>query len=105
MTRPRAVTSPIDTLAAVLADLQTRLQGVELQAHRHNSPQTALVPAGAILETLWTTDPFGYLLLDGRTITGGEFLFPALWAVAPAGYKSGSDLVLPTDVGKMVRAF
>jgi hypothetical protein len=54
---------------------------------------------------LWTTDPFGYLLLDGRTITGGEFLFPALWVVAPAGYKSGSDLVLPTDVGKMVRAF
>lgn len=105
MTRPRAVTSPIDALAAVLSDLQTRLQGVELQQHRHNSPQAALLPAGAIVETLWTTDPFGFLLLDGRTIVNGQTLYPALWAVAPVGWKSGSDLVLPTQVGKMVRAF
>jgi hypothetical protein len=105
MTRPRAVTNQIDALAALLSDLQTRLQAVELQQHRHNSPQTALVPAGAIVETLWTTDPLGFLLLDGRTITGGEFIYPALWAVAPGGWKSGSDLVLPTEAGKMVRAF
>lgn len=105
MSRPRAVTSPIDALAALLADLQTRVTRAELQAHRHNTAQSALLPAGAIVETLWTTDPLGFLLLDGRTITGGDVLYPALWAVAPVGWKSGSDLVLPTDAGKMVRAF
>ena len=105
MTRPRAVTSAIDDLAGVLADLRQRVGAVELQAHRHNSPQTALLPAGAIVETLWLTDPLGFLLLDGRTITGGEFIYPALWAVAPGGWKSGSDIILPTDAGKMVRAF
>jgi hypothetical protein len=105
MSKPRAVATSIDQLAAILADFSARILGVERFAHAHNVAASALVPAGAILETLWTTDPLGYLLLDGRTITGGEFIFPALWAVAPAGYKSGSDLVLPSDAGKMVRAF
>ena len=105
MSRPRSVTNPVDALAAILSDLQQRLSQVELQAHRHNTPQTALVPAGAIMETLWVTDPLGFLLLDGRTIPNGDTEFPALWAVAPAGWKSGTDLVLPTDAGKMVRAF
>jgi len=105
MTKPRAVSTQVDRLASILADFSSRLLGVERVAHSHNVAASALVPAGAILETLWTIDPLGYLLLDGRTITGGEFLFPALWAVAPPSYKSGSDLVLPTDTGKMVRAF
>lgn len=105
MSRPRAVTSPIDDLAGVLADLRQRVGTVELQGHRHNSPQTALLPVGAIVETLWTSDPFGFLLLDGRTIPNGDTEFPALWAIAPSGWKSGTDLVLPTEAGKMVRAF
>jgi hypothetical protein len=105
MSRPRATSSPIDSFGAVIADLNARIRTLELNTHRHNTAQSALVPAGAIMETLWTTDPLGFLLLDGRTIAGGEFSFPALWAVAPGGWKSGSDLVLPTDAGKMVRAF
>ena len=105
MTRPRATTSAIDDLATILADFQQRLVEVALQGHRHNSPQTALLPVGAIVETLWTTDPFGFLLLDGRTIPNGDTEFPALWAIAPGGWKSGTDLVLPTEAGKMVRAF
>lgn len=105
MTKPRANSTPVDRFAAILADLTARLLGVERVAHDHNAAASALLPAGAIVETLWTTDPLGFLLLDGRTIVGGEFLFPALWAVAPVGWKSGSDLVLPTDSGKMVRAF
>jgi hypothetical protein len=105
MSKPRAVTTPIDQLASILSDFAARILGVERFAHAHNAPASALVPPGAILETVWTTDPLGYLLLDGRTITNGEFLFPALWAVAPVGYKSGSDLVLPTEAGKMIRAF
>jgi hypothetical protein len=105
MSKPRAVSTPVDRLAATLADFSARLLGLERVAHSHNVAASALMPAGAIVETLWTTDPLGYLLLDGRTITNGQTLFPALWAVAPIGWKSGSDLVLPTDAGKMVRAF
>jgi hypothetical protein len=104
VTRPRSVTTPIDAFAAVLADFQGRLQQVELQAHRHNTPAAALLPAGSIVETLWTTDPTGFLLLDGRTIPNGATAYPALWAVAVV-WQSGTDLILPTDVGKMVRAF
>lgn len=105
MSRPRTTSSPVDTFGAVIADLNARIRSLELNTHRHNTAQSALVPAGAIMETLWVTDPLGFLLLDGRTITGGEFIYPALWAVAPGSYKSGSDLVLPTEAGKMVRAF
>lgn len=105
MSIPRALSSPVDTLATVLADLSRRLRNVEIPAHRHDVAAAALLPAGAIVETVWTTDPLGFLLLDGRTITGGDLLYPALWAVAPIGWQSGSDLVLPTDAGKMVRAF
>lgn len=105
MSRPRTTSSPVDTFGAVIADLNARIRSLELNTHRHNTAQSALVPAGAIMETLWVTDPLGFLLLDGRTIVNGETLFPALWAVAPGSYKSGSDLVLPTEAGKMVRAF
>lgn len=105
MTRPRASSTPVDRLASILADFGSRLLGLERVAHSHDAQASALLPAGAIVETLWLTDPLGFLLLDGRTIAGGEFIFPALWAVAPPSYKSGSDIVLPTDVGKMVRAF
>lgn len=105
MTKPRAVSTPVDRLAAVLADYSTRLLGLERVAHSHDAQASALMPAGTIVETLWATDPLGFLLLDGRTITNGQTLYPALWAVAPGGWKSGSNLVLPTDAGKMVRAF
>jgi hypothetical protein len=105
MTKPRAVSTPVDRLASILADYAARLLGLERVAHSHDAQASALLPAGAIVETLWTTDPLGFLLLDGRTITGGEFIYPALWAVAPGSYKSGSDLVLPTEADKMVRAF
>jgi hypothetical protein len=105
MSRPRTTSSPVDSFAAVIADLNARIRSLELNSHRHNTAQSALVPAGAIMETLWTTDPLGFLRLDGRTIVNGQTLYPALWAVAPGGWKSGSSLVLPTQAGKMVRAF
>jgi hypothetical protein len=105
MTKPRASSTQVDRFASVLADYSARLLGLERVAHSHDAQASVLLPAGSILETLWTSDPFGFLLLDGRTIVGGEFIYPALWSVAPVGWKSGSDIVLPTDAGKMVRAF
>ena len=104
MIRPRTTPSPIDGLASVLVDSQARLQATELNSHRHDTAATVLLPVGSIVETLWTTDPVGFLLLDGRTIPNGATAYPALWSIATV-WQSGTDLVLPTDAGKMVRAF
>ena len=104
MIRPRTTPSPIDGLASTLVDQQARLQATELNSHRHDTASTVLLPVGSIVETLWTTDPTGFLLLDGRTIANGATAYPALWPVATV-WQSGTSLVLPTDAGKMVRAF
>lgn len=104
MTRPRATTNPIDFLASLISELQARISSTELSAHRHDSGAAYLLPAGSIVETLWVADPPGYLLLDGRTIANGATTYPALWAVATV-WQSGTNLILPTSAGKMVRAF
>jgi microcystin-dependent protein len=56
--------------------------------------QNLLVPAGTIRATVKTTADDGWLLFN-QTVVGAQSAYPALWAVAPAGWKSGSDLVLP----------
>jgi microcystin-dependent protein len=53
-----------------------------------------LVPAGTIRTTLAATADPGWLL-DNQTVVGAQSSYPALWAVAPASWKSGSDLVIP----------
>jgi hypothetical protein len=101
----RAVTDSVQAFAVLLSDFRQRITKVELTAHTHRSPSNFLTPAGVIVEYIGAVVPDGWLFLDGSTIVGGEFLFPALWAVAPVGWKSGSDIVLPTQAGYMVRAF
>ena len=54
-----------------------------------------LVPAGTVVATVSASADAGWLLLDGSTVTGAEASYPALWTVAPASWKSGSNLVLP----------
>ena len=92
-------------MAALLADLARRIRSLEIATHRHDTPRAVLLPVGTIVETLWTTDPMGFLRLDGRTIVNGQTLYPELWAVAPAGWKSGTSLVLPTRANMMVSAY
>jgi microcystin-dependent protein len=53
-----------------------------------------LVPAGTIRTTLAASADPGWLL-DNQTVVGAQSTYPALWAVAPASWKSGSDLVIP----------
>lgn len=62
------------------------------------------VGAGTIAHTIRSTAPTGWLFLDGSTITNGESLYPALWAVIPASMQSGSDIVLPNASGRMLVA-
>jgi len=50
---------------------------------------------GDIKTTVSTVAPIGWLMLDGHTETNAQTLLPDLWAVAPATWKSGANLVLP----------
>jgi hypothetical protein len=68
--------------------------------------QNLLVPAGTITATIKSTADTGYLLLNGSTITGAEALYPALFAVAPTSWRTGTapnrNLVLPNMANKLI---
>ena len=53
-----------------------------------------LAPAGTIRQTINPAADSGWLLFN-QTVTGAQTLYPALWAVAPAAWQSGANLVLP----------
>jgi len=101
MTRPRVTTSPTDALGATLSDSKGRLSNLEALAHRHDQPSSALGPIGTIVDYIGTTAPTGWAVLDGSTITGGQTLYPALWAILPASFKSGANIVLPDTRGRV----
>ncbi len=61
-----------------------------------------LVPAGTISATIRSTSDTGYLLLDGSTVASAQTTYPALWAVVPSSWQSGSSLVLPDMSDKML---
>jgi microcystin-dependent protein len=61
-----------------------------------------LVPAGTIVATVATAADTGWLLLDGSTVAGAQSSYPALWAVAPTSWKSGSNLVLPSMADRVL---
>jgi len=101
MTRPRVTTSPTDALGATLSDSKGRLSNLEALAHRHDQPSSALGPVGTIVDYIGTTAPSGWAVLDGSTITNGQTLYPALWAVLPAGFKFGTSIILPDTRGRV----
>jgi microcystin-dependent protein len=53
-----------------------------------------LVPAGTVRATIASAADDGWVLHD-QTIVDCETLYPDLWAAAPAGWKTGSDLDIP----------
>lgn len=61
-----------------------------------------LIPAGTISATIRSTADTGYLLLDGSTVASADSTYPALWAVVPASWQSGTSLVLPDMSDKML---
>jgi microcystin-dependent protein len=62
----------------------------------------APVPTGTVLSGCWAAAPSGYLLLDGATVTGGQTLYPALWAVIPTAWRSGTNILLPDARGRVL---
>ena len=64
--------------------------------------QNLLIPAGTISATIKSTADTGWLLLDGATITGADALYPVLFFICPASWKSGTTLNLPNMANKML---
>ena len=60
-------------------------------------------PAGSLRETIAAAADPGWLLMDGATVANSQTLYPALWAVAPTAWKSGSSLILPNLNGAILR--
>lgn len=56
--------------------------------------QNLLVPAGTLAPYVGATAPTGWLL-HNQAVASAQSLYPALWAVAPASWKSGSTLNIP----------
>ena len=61
-----------------------------------------LVPAGTVVATIRSSADAGYLLLNGSAVASANTLYPALWAVAPTAWKSGTTLNLPDVSNKML---
>lgn len=55
-------------------------------------------PAGTFLMGGWTTDPSGYLILDGRLLSGGVAAYPNIASIFP-GWVSGANIQLPNADG------
>lgn len=59
----------------------------------------AIFPRNTIITGLWSTDPLGFLILDGSTVTGGAITYADLAADHPS-WVSGNDLILPNVDGR-----
>lgn len=73
----------------VPADMQALAEYIDSRIHS----------AGDIKVSIRTTAETGWAKIDGSTITDAQSLYPDLWAVAPAAWKSGSNIVLPQWCG------
>jgi microcystin-dependent protein len=82
---------------ATQADLEsflTNTAGAVGLANLATAVQNLLTPAGTLRTTLATTADPGWLN-HNQTVAGASTSYPALWAVAPSSWKSGSNLVIP----------
>lgn len=62
----------------------------------------AHMPVGVILDYIGTTAPtVKWLTMVGQVITGGQTLYPDLWAILPASMKSGVDIIMPDTRGRV----
>lgn len=57
-------------------------------------------PTGTFIMGGWTTDPSGYLILNGRNLSGGATTYSALAAMFP-NWVSGTNLILPDAAGSV----
>lgn len=64
------------------------------------------LPVGSSVEYIGLTSPsVKWLLATGQTVVNGQTLYPAFWAIIPAGMKSGSSIIMPDMRGKVIVAY
>lgn len=81
-------------LAANSVDSSKIVDGSIALTDLASAVQNLLVPAGSGMLYVGASAPTGWLL-HNQTVAGANTLYPALWAVAPALWKSGTSLVIP----------
>lgn len=57
-------------------------------------------PTGTIRATIAAVADTGWLMLNGVAYNPGNTLYPALWAIAPSSWRSGTTLTLPDATGR-----
>ena len=82
--------------AALLASMMRRIAALERAASRREWQP------GDIKQTVATVAEEGWLFF-GQSILNADTLYPALWAVAPASWKSGTSLTLPVLTDRVLR--
>lgn len=97
------VPSGPDVVLALSASDSAGESTVNITADYMNLPRNNMVPTGSIVMGIWATSQPGFLLLDGSAIASASTLFPELWAVAPASWKSGTTLNLPNMSDRFAR--
>lgn len=101
------------TTCTVVRGQEVGSGGVAGLAHAINSVwRHAVTPAnlvglaqpGDVKWTIAATADLGWLMVDGSTVVNAQTLFPGLWAKIPAGWKSGSSMVMPDARGRTLVA-
>jgi hypothetical protein len=104
-TRMQAIEDGTVVGGSVVGDnlILTRHDAATINAGNVRGPQGPAAPihTGAISMWLFSTTPVGHLPLEGQTVVNAQTLYPDLWALAPAGWKSGSSLIMPDMRGRM----
>ena len=89
-------------IGANAVDTAELAAGAVTETELDSAVVSKLLPAGTIAATIKSSADTGWLLLDGTPVTGADSAYPALWAVAPTSWKSGTTLNLPDMANKML---
>ena len=98
---PRTSAGPADALGGLISSLISRLNLVELLAHRH-AGTGQVMPTGTVLDYAGSSAPGGYVLCDGATYDGTLSAYADLFAVIGLTYGgSGSNFQVPDLRGRV----
>lgn len=63
-------------------------------------PGLTMIPIGAVIDYAGASAPTSFRFLDGSTVVNGQNVYPSLWVIIPAGWKSGADIIFPNAGGR-----
>jgi hypothetical protein len=94
------LTSPTGNwvMPSVGAQLLIALENsADVKVHHIATVTPVEIPIGSVIDYTGETAPNNWVLIEGQLIEDAETLYPQLWAVSPASWKTGSDLQLPSN--------